>query len=266
MYRSMILAIGIVLVGALTANAKVLPMTVTAGNIKVGATRTANVAAGYDEIDFYLTGMTGSAAGLNTDGSQCRINIISGRWTAGSTGAFWVPSQAPSTIAFQSGTTATFWEIPTHSSINFDAYVSAATLWTNTTPDPSKGLTNGGGRGTQTSGNQYSFFSGSWYTTNGDANIVYPFPKDKQGNAVTYQGLGTDSTYLAALYVTSATSDYGFAFDGAFSFTYGGGTVEVVHFAIIPEPSTLALVVVAAVSGCAFARRRRTVRRLATRH
>jgi hypothetical protein len=254
MNRSIILVIGIVLAGALTANATSLPVSVTAGNIAVGCTRTVGVAAGYDEVDFYLTGMKGAAAGLNTDGSQCRINIISGRWTAGSNGAFWVPSQAPSTIAFQSGTTATFWQIPTHSSINFDAYVSAATLWTNTTPDPSKGLTNGGGRGLQTSGNQYNFFSGSWYTTNGDANIVYPFPKDKNGNAVTYQGLGTDSTFIAALYVTTATPSIGLAFDGAFSFTYGGGTVEVVHWGV-PEPSTFALVAVAASVGLVFVRR-----------
>ena len=68
---ALILSVCVVLCGAATASAYLIPVIVTAGNITVGCERTPSggtnaagntVPAGYDEVDFYLTGMTGSAA------------------------------------------------------------------------------------------------------------------------------------------------------------------------------------------------------------
>jgi hypothetical protein len=253
MRSSLILAIGLVLCAALTAQASyTIPVAVTAGNITVGCTRTpsggTNVAgytipAGYDEIDLYLTGMLGAAAGHNTDGGQVRINIIEGRWTAGSTGSFYVPSQAPGTLPFQSGTSANGnWMVPPNSEINFDAYVSSSTTWTNNA--------GGGGRGPQSSGHLYNYFSGAWYTTSYGNNLVYPANSG-------YGGFGTNSTYLAAMFVTSDTPDKGIAYDGKFSFTYLGGTIENVHFATVPEPGTVILLLGGLLSLGAYAWRKR---------
>jgi hypothetical protein len=231
--------LGIVLCGAAAAGAATIPVQVTAGSITVGCTR-APYDSDYDLLEFYLTGMTGSAAGANTDGTQIRINLLQGRWTAGDTGAFWF-----STNKMQ--TTNNRWETNAYSTINFDSVVSAATIWTNTA--------GGGGRGPQSAGNLYNFYSGSWYTTNRDANLVYGV--NPPGPNPGYTGGGTDSSYLAALYVTRATPDIGIAYHGVIGFTYGDGTVENGAFQTIPEPSMLA-VLLAGFSGAAtyFLRRR----------
>jgi hypothetical protein len=238
---SLIVGLCVVLCGAMVANAYTIPVSVTAGNISVGCSRY-SYDGSYDEVDFYLTGMRGATAALGTDGSQVRINIIQGRWTANPTGAFWVPSNASNTIQFQGKSTNAYWEVPTYSTVNFDSYVGGATIWTNNA--------GGGGRGPQTSGNLYNYFSGCWYTTDYNANLVHPANP-------SYSGLGTDSTSLAALYVTKATPDVGLACDAQFGFTYNGGTVEWVHFATIPEPGTLALLAGAAMGLVAYAWRKR---------
>jgi hypothetical protein len=251
----------VVLCGAATADAKTIPVQMYAGNITVGCSRT-SYDANYDLVDFYLTGMTGAAAGLATDGSQTRINIMEGRWTAGATGAFWLPS---SLSTMKSHTVNTYWETPTYSTINFDSSVSGVTAWTNSV--------GGCGRGPQTSGNLYNYFSGSWYTTDHSADIVYgqggPNPYGSGpywGPNPDYSGAGTNSTYLAALYVTKATPDAGIGYgnfpgassaSGKMDFSYGGGRVENVAFATVPEPSALVLLAAGGAMAALVRRRRR---------
>jgi hypothetical protein len=246
--RSLILAVvGIVLLGALVADAKNIPVTVTAGNVTVSATRVASSVSGYDLLEFYLTGMTGLAAGLNTDGTQCRINAIQGQWVSPQGGAFWIPTNL---ATLKARSTNAWWENPTYSAVNFDSTVSGATIWTNTAADVPHGLPNGGGRDAAPVGNNYNFFSGSWFTTDYGADLVYP----ANGG---YTGGGTDSRYLAALYITTATPDVGLGYDGVLSFTYSGGTVEVSHFRTTPEPGTLVLVAAGLVGLVAYAWRKR---------
>jgi hypothetical protein len=247
MRLSVILGVCVVLCGAVVASAYNIPVVMTGGNISVGCERTPYNAS-YDEVDFYLTGMFGLAAGLNTDGTQARINIIEGRWTADATGQFWTPSSLPS---LKAKSIATFWQTPTFSAINFTSTVDGATIWTNTA----------GGGGRSGSGNLWNFFSGSWYTSAYDSDLVYPVNPD-------FAGLGTDSTFIAALYVTTATPDTGIAFgvtpystagSGKMSFTYSGGTVENVGFYtfVTPEPGTLVLLAGGLMGLVAYAWRKR---------
>jgi hypothetical protein len=256
--RSLILAVvGIVLLGALVADAKTIPVTVTSGNVSVAASRVASGTAGYDEVDFYLTGMKGLAAGTNNDGTQVRVNALQGRWTAHvdgtgaptSSGDFWLPTNINT---MKTRSCNQYWQFaPTNSAINFDSNVGSATIWTNLTADVAHGLPYGGGRDAAPVGNNFTFFSGSWYTSAYDGDLVAPANPN-------YSSSGTDSTYLAALFVTSTTPDAGIAYDGVISFTYAGGTTEVGHFVTTPEPCTLALLAAGLVGLVAYAWRKRS--------
>jgi hypothetical protein len=220
--------VSVVLLCAVAANAKTIPVSVTAGNITVGCSRVASSISGFDEVDFYLTGMLGAAAGLNTDGTRVGINSIRGRWTAAAGGGFWLPTNL---TTMKTRTTNDRWWTPPFSVINFESIVDGSTVWTNTAADTAHGLPNGGGRDPAPTnpstygvgGAIYNFFSGCWYTAAPGAGLMYP------ANA-NYIGQGTNSTYMAALFVPSATPDTGIGYDGLLGFSYSGGTTEVNHF------------------------------------
>jgi hypothetical protein len=222
MRGTLILSICVVLCGAMAAKARSLPVSVSAGDIRVGATRTV-VDANYDEVDFFLTGMTGPAAGSG-------INILQGTWTAGATGDFWLYSGA----SWPTRTTNAYWQLPFYSTVNF------ASVLTGT----------GTSRGPEISGNLYNHFACTWYTTDANSNVTFP------ANPV-YTGAGTDSTYLAALYVTHNTPDAGIDCAGQMGFTYGSGTVENVHFFTTPEPGTVILLLAGVAALAAYGWRKR---------
>jgi hypothetical protein len=273
MRLSVILGVCLVLC-ATVASAYTIPVQMTGGNITVGCERTWDGTSAYDEVDFYLTGMTGSAAGLGTDGTQVRINIIEGRWSVADGGKFYVNSNLTSR---KSHTTNAWWQntaLP-YSAINFDSNVGGATIWTN--------VPGGGGAGAFT-GNTTNFFSGSWYTTSYSSDLVIgqggpnPAGSPYYGPNPDYDGAGTNSTFLAALYVTHGTPDAGIGYgaytvnqgtqqlgfvsggSGKMSFSYGGGIVENVGFytySTVPEPGTLAMLAAGLVGLVAYAWRKR---------
>ena len=202
---------GVLVLGAAIGNADIIPMASTGLDVTTYVNRTTNWSnSGYDRLDVMVSGLNGPASGY-------AINIIEGTWAITGGGAFNLVSDAA--IAGWNGdngppnrtwgdytmntlaaggypqTAIAYGQGPAPLSfVNFDANVANYDSW-----------------GRAGSGQAFSSFDGSWYTTVRSSDIS--------------DGVATTVTKMATLYIPTGSAPQ-LSYTGALSFSYGGGTVE----------------------------------------
>ena len=149
MKRFFMLGMAMVLLGALAANAEVIPCVVTAGNLTVGYERSSHDVT-YDVVNFYLTDLLGPAESYS-------VNAIEGSWTS-TDGTMYLDS---TDAVWQVYTTSLGLSLAPHSAINFSDKVSGYSGW-----------------GRTGSGTAYSQFGGSWHQGGASANDIVPGGND----------------------------------------------------------------------------------------
>jgi hypothetical protein len=214
---------------ALVANATALPPAiVVSGDIQIGYEINPNGRVnGYNEILFYLTGLTGPATGSSVQAIESSLNgggTLGTGWTDMG-GTFWLDSNSSQ---WKSKTTNNFMGIGTYSTVNFSSSINGFSGFTRTG-----------------SGNAYTQFGGSW-NQGGDSTANWvPYPDDS----------GTANNLIADLFVMPST--FFVQFQGEFGFTFNSGSVENVTFCTwVPEPSTLTPLASGLVGLLAYAWRR----------
>ena len=213
-------SIGVLMLGAAIGRAEIVPLISTDLDVTAYINRTVNWSgSGYDQLDVMISSLNGPASGYG-------INIVEGTWAiTGGNGAFNLVSDAA--VAgwnSENGSPASTWGDFSTSTLAAGGYPQSAIGYGQSAAPLSyvnlgSDVANYSGWGRTGSGQAFTSFDGSWYTTNASNNIS--------------DGVATTVTTMATLYVpTGSTPDL--SYTGALSFDYGGGTVLRGSLQVLP--------------------------------
>ena len=202
---------GVLMLGTAIGNADIITMVTTGMDLTTYVSRTVNWSgSGYDRLDVMVSGLNGPASGY-------AINVIEGTWAITGGGAFNLVSDAA--IAGWNGDNGPpnrTWGDYTMNTLAAGGYPQTAIAYgQGPAPlsfvnfDANVGNYNGWGR--TGSGQAFSSFDGSWYTT-------------ARSNDIS-DGVATAVTRMARLYIPTGSAP-NLSYTGAIAFSYGGGTVE----------------------------------------
>jgi hypothetical protein len=211
---------GVLMLGAAIGRAEIVPLISTDLDVTAYINRTVNWSgSGYDQLDVMVSSLIGPASGYG-------INIVEGTWAiTGGGGAFNLVSDA-AVAGWNSanGSPLATWGDFATSILAAGRYPQSAIAYGQSAAPLSyvnlgSDVANYSGWGRTGSGQAFSSFDGSWYTTNASSDIS--------------DGVATTVTTMATLYVpTGSTPDL--SYTGALSFDYGGGTVQRGSLQVLP--------------------------------